>query len=130
MPVLSKGSLQIDYADDGQGDPVILIHSSVSANRQWRTLTEALKDRYRVCAVNLFGYGETTTWPGDAPQSLYAQSQLVLALSEELGGHVHLVGHSFGGSVALHHRGSGYAVAPGPGCFRQQDGTGAATRRQ
>jgi pimeloyl-ACP methyl ester carboxylesterase len=101
MPVVSRGSLRIDHTDDGQGQPVILIHSSVSANRQWRALTEALKDRYRVLAINLFGYGQTTPWPGNSPQSLYAQAQLVLALCDELGGPVHLVGHSFGGSVAL-----------------------------
>jgi pimeloyl-ACP methyl ester carboxylesterase len=99
MPVLSKGSLKIDYAEDGRGQPVVLIHSSVSANRQWRALTEALKDRYRVLAVNLFGYGETTPWPGDALQSLYAQAQLILALCEELESPVHLVGHSFGSSA-------------------------------
>jgi hypothetical protein len=34
MPTLSKGSLKIDYTDDGQGPAVLLIHSSVSANRQ------------------------------------------------------------------------------------------------
>jgi pimeloyl-ACP methyl ester carboxylesterase len=73
----------------------------VSGNRQWRALMEALKDRYRVLAINLFGYGETTSWPGTAPQSLYAQAQLVLALCEEAGTPVHFVGHSFGGSVAL-----------------------------
>jgi pimeloyl-ACP methyl ester carboxylesterase len=73
----------------------------VSANRQWRALTEVLKDRYRVLAINLLGYGETTRWPGASPQSLYAQAQLVLALCEEVGAPVHLVGHSFGGSVAL-----------------------------
>lgn len=101
MPVLSKGSLKIDHTDDGHGQPVVLIHSSVSANRQWRALTEALKDRYRVLAINLFGYGETTPWPGSSSQSLYAQARLVLALCEELGSPVHLVGHSFGGSVAL-----------------------------
>lgn len=101
MPVLSKGSLTIDYTDDGQGQPVFLIHSSVSANRQWRALTEALKDCYRVLAVNLFGYGETTPWPGSALQSLYAQAQLVLALCEDVGSPIHVVGHSFGGSVAL-----------------------------
>jgi pimeloyl-ACP methyl ester carboxylesterase len=77
MPVLSKGSLRIDYTDDGQGQAVVLIHSSVSANRQWRALIEALKDRYRVLAINLFGYGETTRWPGTSPQSLYAQAELV-----------------------------------------------------
>jgi pimeloyl-ACP methyl ester carboxylesterase len=101
MPVLSKGSLKIDHTDDGAGQPVVLIHSSVSANRQWRALGEALKDRYRVLAVNLYGYGETTPWPGTSPQSLYAQAQLIMAVCEEMDTPVHLVGHSFGGSVAL-----------------------------
>ncbi|HLK09961.1 MAG TPA: hypothetical protein VKW76_01130 [Candidatus Binatia bacterium] len=41
----------------------MLIHSSVSANRQWRALTETLKNRYRVLAINLFGYGETRVRP-------------------------------------------------------------------
>jgi len=100
MPVLSKGRLRIDHSDDGQGQPVVLIHSSVSANRQWRALIDALKDRYRVLAINLFGYGETTAWPGASPQSLYAQARLVLSLCEGLASPVHLVGHSFGGSVA------------------------------
>jgi pimeloyl-ACP methyl ester carboxylesterase len=101
MPMLAKGKLEIDHTDDGSGPPIVLIHSSVSANRQWRSLTEALKDRYRVLALNLFGYGDTTAWPAATLQSLYAQAQLVLALREELDGPVHLVGHSFGGSVAL-----------------------------
>jgi pimeloyl-ACP methyl ester carboxylesterase len=101
MQVLSRGTIRIDYTDEGQGQPVIAIHSSVSANRQWRTLTETVRDRYRVLAVNLFGYGETTPWPGTSPQSLYAQAQLILALWEELRGRVHIVGHSFGASVAL-----------------------------
>jgi pimeloyl-ACP methyl ester carboxylesterase len=101
MPVLKKGNLKIDYTDDGQGQPVVLIPSSVSTNRQWRALTEALRDRYQVLAINLYGYGETTAWPGKSAQSLYAQAQLILALCEELAYPVHLVGHSFGGSVAL-----------------------------
>jgi pimeloyl-ACP methyl ester carboxylesterase len=101
MAVLTKGTLDIDYTDEGHGDPVVLLPSSVSGNRQWRALTELLQDRYRVLAINLFGYGKTTPWPGSAPQSLYAQAQLVLALCEGLGERVHLVGHSFGGSVAL-----------------------------
>lgn len=66
MPVLSKGNLKIDHTDEGQAQPVILIHSSVSRNRQWRSHSDSLKDRYRVIAINLFGYGETTSWPGDS----------------------------------------------------------------
>jgi pimeloyl-ACP methyl ester carboxylesterase len=101
MPILSSGHFDIDHTDEGSGPPVVLIHSSVSANRQWRSLTEALKDRYRVLAINLYGYGGTTPWPGSAPQTLYAQAQLVLALCEHLGAPLQLVGHSFGASVAL-----------------------------
>lgn len=101
MPVVSKGGLRVEHTDEGRGEPVVLIHSSVSGNRQWRALADSLTDRYRVLAVNLFGYGETTPWPGNSPQSLYAQAQLVLALCEELYRPIHLVGHSFGGSVAL-----------------------------
>jgi pimeloyl-ACP methyl ester carboxylesterase len=60
-----------------------------------------LADRYRALAINPFGYGETTPWPANASQSLYAQAMLVVALLEEAEGEVHLVGHSFGASVAL-----------------------------
>ena len=58
MPVLSKDNLKVDYSDDGEGQPVVLVHSSASGNRQWRALVEVLKDRYRVLALNLYGYGE------------------------------------------------------------------------
>jgi len=74
MPVISSRTLEIDYSDEGHGPPVILIHSSVSGNRQWRSLTDSLTDRYRVLAPNLYGYGGTTPWPDVAPQSLFAQA--------------------------------------------------------
>jgi pimeloyl-ACP methyl ester carboxylesterase len=101
MPFLSTNDWNIDYVEVGKGSPVVLIHSSVSGNQQWRSLTEALKDRHRVLAVNLFGYGNTTPWPEKAVQTLADHSDLVLALCSNSRGHVSLVGHSFGGSVAL-----------------------------
>ena len=101
MPVITKGQLKIDYTEVGQGENVVLIHSSISGNRQWQILAGELKDRFRVLAVNLYGYGETTAWPDRAAQSLYAQAQLILAVCEDIERPIHLVGHSFGGSVAL-----------------------------
>jgi pimeloyl-ACP methyl ester carboxylesterase len=101
MPLASNGRLTVDYIEQGRGEPVVLLHSSVSGNRQWRALIDALADRYRVLAVNLFGYGETTAWPGNTSQSLYAQASLVLALPGIGERPIHLVGHSFGASVAL-----------------------------
>ncbi len=101
MPLLTKGSLEIDYIEEGRGETVILIHSSVSGNRQWRSLTESLKDRYRVLALNLYGYGSTTPWSGNEPQTFEKQAELVMSLCEDAGDTVHIVGHSFGGGVAL-----------------------------
>lgn len=101
MSVLNKDNIRIDFKDDGKGQPVILIHSSVSGNRQWRKLIEVLKDRYRVLAVNLFGYGYTTPWTSNSPQTLLDQARLILELCEIAGTPAHLVGHSYGGSVAL-----------------------------
>ena len=101
MPVLSEGGWNIDYVEAGTGSPVILIHSSVSGNQQWRSLTEALKDRYRVLAINLFGYGDTTPWPENTVQTLADHADLVLALCSISGDQLHMVGHSYGGAVAL-----------------------------
>ena len=101
MTVLSIADRNIDYIDVGTGTPVVLIHSSVSGNQQWRLLTESLKDRYQVLAINLFGYGDTTPWPENAMQTLDDHADLVLALCSISSDQVFLVGPSFGGSVAL-----------------------------
>ena len=101
MPVLSHGRLEIEYSDAGDGPAVVLIHCSVSGIRQWRWLTEVLSDRYRVRALNLYGYGETTLWPEGETQTLEAQARIVVAACDGLGDTVSLVGHSFGGTVAL-----------------------------
>lgn len=102
MPVFqTSDKQQIDYLDEGEGETIILIHSSVSGNRQWIPFITSLKHRYRVIAPNLFGYGETSVWVKDELQTLGAQSELIIALCAEIKDPLHLVGHSFGGAVAL-----------------------------
>jgi pimeloyl-ACP methyl ester carboxylesterase len=89
-----------DFLEAGSsGTAVVLVHSSVSGARQWRRLMDDLAGRFRVRAINLFGYGETPPWPGDRTQTLDDQAALVEAAAPE--GPVCLVGHSFGGSVAM-----------------------------
>jgi pimeloyl-ACP methyl ester carboxylesterase len=70
-------TIKADYVEAGSGPLVVLVHSSVSGARQWRRLIDDLKDGFQVRAVNLYGYGSTPPWPGDAPQSLDDQARLV-----------------------------------------------------
>jgi pimeloyl-ACP methyl ester carboxylesterase len=92
----------VDFIDAGSSGPfVILVHSSVAGARQWRRLMDDLKDRFRVRAVNLFGYGKTPPWRGDRPQTLADQASLIEAAVPADTDEIYLVGHSFGGSVAM-----------------------------
>jgi pimeloyl-ACP methyl ester carboxylesterase len=94
--------IEVDYLEAGSSGPVVmLVHSSVSGARQWRRLMGDLKDQFRVRAVNLFGYGKTPPWPAETIQSLDDQARLVEAALPANADEVCLVGHSFGGSVAM-----------------------------
>ena len=94
--------LKVDYLKSGSSGPmVILVHSSVSGARQWRRLMDDLKNEFRVRAVNLFGYGKTPPWPADEMQTLNDQARLVEAAIPPDVHEIYLVGHSFGGSVAM-----------------------------
>jgi pimeloyl-ACP methyl ester carboxylesterase len=93
---------KVDYLEAGSsGLVVMLVHSSVSGARQWRRLMDDLKHQFRVRAVNLFGYGKTPPWPAEATQTLNDQARLVEAALPHDAGEIYLVGHSFGGSVAM-----------------------------
>jgi pimeloyl-ACP methyl ester carboxylesterase len=83
-------------------EPVVLLHSSGSSGAQWRVLATQLSARYRVVAPDLYGYGSTAPWPGNGAFSLAHEAEPVLALLDQVGAPVHLVGHSYGGAVALH----------------------------
>jgi pimeloyl-ACP methyl ester carboxylesterase len=62
---------------------------------------ERLAPRYRVIAVDLYGAGKTPAWPGDRPMQLDDQVALLDAVFDAAGDRFHLVGHSFGGAIAL-----------------------------
>jgi len=58
-PLTNASPINVDFIEAGSVGPVVmLVHSSVSGARQWRRLMEDLKGRFRVRAVNLFGYGQ------------------------------------------------------------------------
>jgi pimeloyl-ACP methyl ester carboxylesterase len=94
-------TIKADFLEAGSGPLVMLVHSSVSGARQWRRLMDDLKADFHVRAVNLYGYGRTPPWSIESPQSLDDQARLVETALPENADIFCLVGHSFGGSVAM-----------------------------
>ena len=92
----------VDFLEAGTSGPaVVLVHSSVAGARQWRRLMDDLQDAFRVRAVNLFGYGKTPQWPDGRVQSLDDHADLVEAVVPADADKIFIVGHSFGGAVAM-----------------------------
>jgi pimeloyl-ACP methyl ester carboxylesterase len=102
MPILQISGSRVEYLELGSGEPVVLLHGSGSSAAQWHSLAERLAERYRVIAPDLYGYGGTAHWPGSKPFHLECEAEIVLALFERVNKRAHLVGHSYGGAVALH----------------------------
>jgi pimeloyl-ACP methyl ester carboxylesterase len=99
--VSKMATIHADFLEAGYGPLVMLVHSSVSGARQWRGLIDDLKGRFQVRAVNLFGYGKTPPWAAESRQSLADQARLVEAALPAGTDQICLVGHSFGGAVAM-----------------------------
>ena len=86
----------------GGGEPVVLIHGIPGSSGVWTPVAERLAGEFQVIAPDLLGFGAS---PGEpAPDAVWAdaQARALAALLDELGiGHAALVGHDFGGPVAL-----------------------------
>ncbi len=90
------------YSEEaGQGSPVVLIHGFGESIFTWRKIMPALAQRHRVIALDLKGFGRSDK-PLDMAYSADDQAAIVARFLEvrRLSG-ASLVGHSFGGTVAL-----------------------------
>jgi pimeloyl-ACP methyl ester carboxylesterase len=94
-------SAQPYFREAGAGPAVVCLHASASSSGQWRAFMERLAPRYRVIAVDLYGSGRTPAWPGDRPMRLDDEVALLEPVFRAAGDRFHLVGHSYGGAVAL-----------------------------
>jgi pimeloyl-ACP methyl ester carboxylesterase len=80
---------------------VIAMHCSGSTGRQWTKLAQALGDRFNLIAPDLIGCGATPFWSGERRFRLADEAAPIIEVVDALGGPVHLVGHSYGGGVAM-----------------------------
>ena len=56
------------------------VHSSASSAGQWKPLMDNYSEKFHFIAINLIGYGKTSTWSGDKIQSLQDQVALIDAI--------------------------------------------------
>jgi len=80
---------------------VLLIHSGGFTSRQWRKLADTLAPDFDVLAPDLLGYGESGSWPDGVPFHFRQDLDFVESLLGDGDDRVHLVGHSYGGFLAL-----------------------------
>lgn len=87
--------------ESGTGPAVVCLHSSASSSAQWRALSEQLATRFRVLAVDLYGCGRTPAWTQPRPLRLDDEVALLDPVWRRAGSGFHIVGHSYGGAVAI-----------------------------
>lgn len=105
MSDLKVNGVSVGYRVAGGGPTVLLLHSGGSSGAQWREVIQALGESLRTVTVDFHGFGKTDPWPR-APEERTHEADAALALDvldhAGVGDEpVHVVGHSFGGGVAL-----------------------------
>jgi pimeloyl-ACP methyl ester carboxylesterase len=81
---------------------VIALHCSGASAAQWRELGAILGAGYELTAPEHYGGNVTGHWPGEHVFALADEAQRTIDLIDQSGSRIHLVGHSYGGGVALH----------------------------
>ncbi len=94
--------MRVHYRELGAGPPLVLLHSAGTGASQWRGVADRLASRRRLLMPNLRGYGRTPP-PDPAAPPLDEEIAVVREMASLAGAPVHLVGHSLGALVALHH---------------------------
>ena len=82
--------------------PVIALHCSGAGAGQWRQFGEILGPAYTLFAPEHYGCERTGPWTGMHAFTLADEAARTIDLIDESVHKVHLVGHSYGGGVALH----------------------------
>lgn len=97
---LDIDGLKIEYCEEGEGYPVLLLHGWGASFDTYRGIINTLKNRHRVVALNFPGCGNSSTM--ETPWNLDDYCDLVLKFMKALGlENPIMFGHSHGGRVTI-----------------------------
>ena len=101
MPTVSTEKFDINYVEEGDGFPIVLIHGLVGDHTAWTPQVNILKDKYRMIAVDNPGSG--TSSPVTGPCTTEELADTMLSLMRKLGVEkAHVLGRSLGGLIGQH----------------------------
>ena len=118
---------RIDYDERGTGPTIVLVPGSCSTAAAWRPVMATWNDQFRCVTTSLLGYGGTLERRTTEDPDISYEAEMLESVIRKAGGRVHLIGHSFGGLVALAVALRGQAPlaslvileAPAPGVLRE-----------
>ena len=98
MPIERRAGLKINSLTLGKGvDQALLLHCSLANSRAWLPLADEFKDILSMIAFDLPGHGMSQDWDYTSDY----QDRCLDISSTFINKPIHLVGHSFGATVAL-----------------------------
>jgi pimeloyl-ACP methyl ester carboxylesterase len=104
MPSFHHGDVEIAYLDEGEGEPIVLVHGFASTkNVNWvypTWVSELKKYGYRVIALDNRGHGDSAKLYDPAQYSIAIMAGDVVALMDHLGiARADVMGYSLGGRM-------------------------------
>ena len=101
---LDRRGHQYHYLDEGQGDPLVMLHGNPSWSFMYRELVRALRGTYRTVVPDHIGCGLSDKPPGEEyPYTLEERVSDLEALLNEKGIHsnITLILHDWGGPIGM-----------------------------
>jgi pimeloyl-ACP methyl ester carboxylesterase len=92
---------EVSFREAGSGPGVVCIHANASSSSQWRGLMDLLAPKFHVLAPDTYGAGKSPPRPRERKISLRDEVALLDPVFARAGEGFSLVGHSYGGGIAL-----------------------------
>lgn len=101
MPAIRLGEATVQFDDEGQGEPVLLLHGFPTTRLLWKSVSPLLvKAGFRAIGPDLVGYGDSTCPPAAEPD-MASQAGWMLRLLDALGiQRAAIVAHDVGTAAA------------------------------
>jgi pimeloyl-ACP methyl ester carboxylesterase len=94
------GEVRTYYEEDGDGDPLVLLHPGLADSRAFEEYVPELAEHFHVFRPDRRGHGRTPDVDGPITYELMAQDTIAF-LEQVVGGPAYVLGHSVGAPLGL-----------------------------